>query len=119
VRAGVGFLALGCAPFVAGAIVPGDGDTGLFCPFREVTGIPCPLCGATRAFALAARGDSGFTSYNAVWVVVAALLVVAGTLMLITRRSPVVPPRMAWVGVAVLAAAGWAYALAERATIVA
>jgi hypothetical protein len=118
-RTGLTLIALGCAPFVAGALVPADGDTGLLCPFRELTGVPCPLCGATRAFALAARGDSGFTSYNAVWVVVAALLIVAGALMLITRRAPAVPPRMAWVGVAVLAAAGWAYALAERATIVA
>ena len=118
-RAGVGLLALGCAPFVAGAIVPADGDTGLLCPFRELTGLPCPLCGATRAFALAVRGDAGFASYNAVWVAVAALMIVAGALLLITRRAPALPPRVAWVRVAVLAVTAWGYALAERATIVA
>ena len=118
-RDGLILLALGCAPFAAGAIVPADGDTGLVCPFRELTGLPCPLCGATRAFALASRGDAGFTSYNAVWVVVAALLIVAGALILLTRRRPRLTPRVAAVLVAVAGRAGWAYALAERATIVA
>jgi Protein of unknown function (DUF2752) len=118
-RDGVRLLALGCAPFAAGAIVPADGDTGLLCPFRELTGLPCPLCGATRAFVLAARGDLGFTSYNAVWVVAALLLILAGALMLLTRRAPpALTARGTTMLVAVLAASGWAYALAQRATIV-
>jgi hypothetical protein len=119
VRAGLTLMAVGCAPFAAGALVPADGDTGLLCPFRELTGLPCPLCGATRAFALAVRGDTGFTSYNAVWVVVAALLIVAGAVVLFMRRVPALPPRLAVVLVVLLAATGWAYALAQRATIVA
>jgi hypothetical protein len=117
-HAGLSLLAVGCAPFVAGAIVPADGDTGLLCPFRELTGLPCPLCGATRALALAARGDTGFLSYNAVWVVVAALMAVAGAVMLLTRRSPVLPPRAAFALVVLLGMTGWTYALAQRATIV-
>jgi hypothetical protein len=114
-RDGWTLLGLGCAPFVAGAIVPADGDTGLFCPFRELTGLPCPLCGATRAFALAARGDLDFTRYNAVWVVVAALLIVAGLVVLLTRRRPRVP---AVALVVVVGALAWVYALAHRGAIV-
>src|SRR4051794_39592474 len=115
-RAGFTLLALGCAPFVAGAIVPADGDTGLICPFRELTGLPCPLCGATRAFALAVRGNAAFVDYNAVWVVVAALLVLAGALMLLTRRRPRVPAPAA---VVLGAGVAWGYALAHRGAIVA
>jgi hypothetical protein len=114
-RDGWTLVGLGCVPFVAGAIVPADGNTGLLCPFRELTGLPCPLCGATRAFALAARGDLGFTRYNAVWVLVAALLIVAGLVVLLTRRRPRVP---AMGLVVVVAALAWIYALAHRGAIV-
>ena len=117
-RTGALLLGLGCLPFAVGALAGRDGDTGLLpeCPFRAATGLPCPLCGATRAFALAVRGDSGFASYNAVWVVVAALLIVAGALMLAGVRLPRLRAPVA-ATVLVLAVA-WAYALAQRGVIV-
>jgi hypothetical protein len=35
---------------------PGDGGASL-CPWRTLTGLDCPFCGATRAAASLARGD--------------------------------------------------------------
>ena len=80
--------------------------------FREVTGAPCPLCGATRSFVLAAQGDGRWLQYGAVWVVVAALALV----MLVGRLRLRVHPGLAAGGVVAVA---WAWALAHADTIVA
>ena len=122
-RTGALLVAGGCLPFAAGALMapPGEGSgTGLICPFRELTGLPCPLCGASRAFALAARGDGGLWRYNAVWVVLAVAAVVAGALVLAGRVPHLRPrPRLAWsAAVVVFVALPWVYALTQRATIV-
>ena len=122
-REGVLLIGAGCLPFAAGALVPTDGVGFLpGCPFRSLTGLPCPLCGGTRAFAHVARGDAVFMSYNAFWVLVAVAMIVAGVVVLATRRPFVDEltrtPRRAALTIALLGGAGWAYALAERATIV-
>ena len=122
-REGLMLIAAGCLPFAAGAVLPAEGAGFLpDCPFRSMTGLPCPLCGATRAFTHVARGDSAFLSYNAFWVLVAVAMIVAGAVVLI-RRRPFMDdltrtPARAAVTLALLGGAGWAYALAERATIV-
>ena len=104
----------GAAPLAAGALLPVaavSGD-GIWCPFRAATGLPCPLCGATRAFVLAGHGDGAFLDFGAVWVAVAAALVVAGLLV----RRPA-GGRWAWPAVAGVAAVAWAWALAHAGTI--
>jgi hypothetical protein len=119
-RTGALLLALGCLPFAFGALAGRDGDTGVLpeCPFRAATGLPCPFCGATRAFALAARGDEGWTSFNAPWVVLAALAVAAGALALAGRRLPRARAPVAVAAALLFVAVAWAYALAQRGTIV-
>jgi Protein of unknown function (DUF2752) len=105
-RAAVG---LGTLPLAAGALLPQSALSadGLPCPWRALTGLPCPLCGATRAFVHAGHLDAAFLDYGAVWVVAAVALIIAG---LARRRLP------AWSLVPVLALA-WAWALANASTI--
>jgi len=119
-RLGALLVGAGCLPFAAAALAGADGEAGVLppCPFREATGLPCPLCGATRAFALAVRGDGGWTAYNAPWVVVAALAVVAGALALAGVRLPRARAPVAVAAVLLVVAVAWAYALAQRGTIV-
>ena len=112
-------VAGGCLPFAAGALAGPDGDAALLppCPFRAATGLPCPLCGATRAFALAVRGDGDWLSYNAPWVVLAALLIVAGIAALF-GALPRPGSRALAVAAVAFAALAWAYALVQRGPIV-
>ena len=106
-----GLVAIGAAPLAAGALIPPAAvlDGTSLCPFRALTGLPCPACGATRAFALFGHADARWLDYGAVWVAVAIALVLAGLAgRRITRALPVA------VGVA---AAAWAWALAHESTI--
>jgi hypothetical protein len=119
-RLGLVLVGAGCLPFAAGALAGPDGDAGLLppCPFREATGLPCPFCGATRAFALAVRGDGGWSAYNAPWVVLAALAVAAGALALAGARLPRARAPVAVAAALLVVAVAWGYALAQRGVIV-
>lgn len=122
-RLGLTLMLLGTAPFAAGAALGGlDGPR--VCPFSTVTGIPCPLCGSTRSFALAAHGDPAFLQFNAVWVAVAAAVALAGVAALALARAGrganfAVPAPWLWRGLALVAALAWGWALVQRDVIVA
>ena len=47
------------------------------CPFKAITGIPCPGCGMTRAVLSACRGDfAGAFRYHPLWIVAVPLVLV-------------------------------------------
>ena len=123
---GVLLAVAGGLPFALGPLLKGLGGSGALpaeCLLRIAIGLPCPFCGATRAFSLAASGDPGFLSYNGLWVLVAAVAVAAGLFTALTRsryraahslrRNDVI------FAVAALMAAGWIWALVNRGLITA
>jgi hypothetical protein len=77
-RLGTGLLLAGAAPFVFARLEfsPDTEPRSRFfswrCPIRALTGIPCPGCGATRAFIDASHtGQVSFDKGNATWPVMA------------------------------------------------
>lgn len=119
-------VAVGAAPFLAGALLHVDdgrlSQASIPCPFRELTGLPCPLCGSVRGVVLASHLDGGFLSFNAVVVAVLAGLAAIGVAGLAAPRvtgRPLPRPRGRWTLaiVAVLVVAAWSWTLANRAAI--
>ena len=102
----------------------GDADGLLTCPFRALTGLPCPLCGSTRGVVLAARGDAAFLDFNAVTVMALAAVALYGAAAVVVAlrggrlRAPAPRGRMVVALVAAAAAIAWAWTLAHRETIV-
>ncbi|HEV7494411.1 DUF2752 domain-containing protein [Baekduia sp.] len=113
------------APFAVGRLAGGllvGGGTALsehvWCPFRAATGVPCPLCGATRSVVLASHGDMAFLSYNPVWVVVLIALAVLGALAALAGRSlPQPRPIVGRMLVGSVVAVAWTCALVHRQAI--
>jgi hypothetical protein len=102
-----------------------SGDEGLVvCPFRALTGLPCPLCGSTRAVALAVQGDTAFLDFNAVTVVVLAAVALYGAAALVVGarggrlQRPDLGRRTTVVLAVALVATAWAWTLAHRDPIV-
>jgi hypothetical protein len=64
----------------------------LACPLRATTGVPCPMCGMTRACAAAVQGDlAASVRYNPIGIVLMlfAAVVVFRPKVLVRLRPPV------------------------------
>jgi hypothetical protein len=101
---GAALLLLAAAAAVAATLVlfpPAAHRIYPFCPVREWTGLACPLCGMTRAFAALLRGRVGEALHrNALVVAAAAALAIPATTRLYSalrwNRSgaPLIPARV-------------------------
>lgn len=82
-----------------------------FCPLHTLTGLWCPACGGLRAtYDLTHLHLAAAWGENALWVLVAPL-VVLGWLVVLVRRARGLPPRpvpawIGWLGLAVVVAFG-------------
>ena len=57
------------------------------CPFRLLSGLPCPVCGATRSTALALHGREAFWNFNPLWPLYLLLLSGLGLFSLFRYRQ--------------------------------
>jgi uncharacterized membrane protein AbrB (regulator of aidB expression) len=79
------------------------GHPSLVCPLRAATGIPCPLCGMTRAVVAAVHGHVGTSlAFNPAGIVVLALALVA-----LLRPQWLARLRLPWWSFAVAFGALW------------
>ena len=73
--------AIGVGGVAIAALLPADGieDGPVLCPFRALTGLPCPGCGLTRSWVYLMHGDIG-SSLASNWfgpVLILAVVVLA------------------------------------------
>ncbi len=117
ILAGALLLALG----IVAAALPGIENGPVACPFRAVTGLPCPTCGLTRVTHWLMRGDVGsalaINPFDSLFLLVAVPLFaglwvanLAGGFTVRISMSPV-ERRVAWALLAAVALANWAYVL--------
>jgi hypothetical protein len=87
-----GLVATGAAPFLAAWVLGKSrplsrAAASYKCPIRSATGVPCPACGATRAFSAAVAGRRSWRSHNAPAVAYAVTLILAGCGLMLLPTS--------------------------------
>lgn len=97
---------------VAALLSPSTIDDGpVLCPFRAVTGLPCPGCGLTRSWVQLVHGDpvASFAAHPFGPVLVALVLALTAAVLLAAARRRPLPDfeglvRRPW---AVVLVGGW------------
>ena len=83
--------------YVGGAVAVDPSVFPVLCPFRLITGLPCPLCGLTHGLHVLSRGDwsAAFQAHPLVVPFLALLLYVAAAGLLgFTKWTPKAHPRI-------------------------
>lgn len=93
------------------------GSDATLCVFRNVTGAPCPACGSSRAALAAVRGRPLDAFMLNPFITVAGVALAAWLIARVGFRRRIeidLGPRqtiLAWIAVAVLFGANWAYVI--------
>jgi len=76
------------AALLAAFLIPDGGieDGPIICPFRRLTGLPCPGCGLTRAWVHLAHGQWQESFLAHPFGIVSVLLAVALVALVVARR---------------------------------
>ena len=100
-RRHVALAAVGCVALGVVALVdPSEWTLTPPCPLRALTGLDCPLCGATRATHALVHGQLATAlDFNALYVVLVPVMLLLGLLWLVRGRVPALVRRAstAWV----------------------
>ncbi len=106
---------------IVAAALPGIEEGPVVCPFRAVTGLPCPTCGLIRAAQSLMRGDLGralaINPFDTLFFLVAVPLFAGLWVANLTGGFAVrismsrVERRAAWGLLVAVALANWAYVL--------
>lgn len=119
----VGGLAAGATAMLASPGAVADGP--VLCPFRRLTGLPCPACGLTRSWVALGHGDLpaafGDNAFGPLFLLVAAVTTVVALTVLVTgggglrRLQEILTGRIAlgvlglWLGYGIVRAVSAAY----------
>jgi len=107
-------IGLACIPIAGAIFLSSQGQKVILCPFRAITGLPCPFCGTTRATLFLLQGNSQFFDYNYFWIF--ALPIVA-LLLLNKKVRNFFTGKRAIIAGSLLIIAGWAVAFSNFSTI--